>query len=330
MAIGFEGVVLVAGLVILWWAGDKAVRYAIEITDLFGVSSFAIGFIVMSVSTGLPELVTAFVSAFTGASGLSAGNLMGASLANITLVLGVATVASGTLAVNPEDEASLLKIMALITAVTSVIFLTSQLTVAHGAILLGGYAASILFLQQGGLMEKVVKEETQEAEQDIAEEPVLSSAYGTAVKFLASLALVVIGAHLAVDSAKAIAVAATIPLETVGATIIAIGTALPELTLELNAVKRKEYALALGDLFGSALVNMSLILGILSVISPTTINTIPLIGATMYIGLTLVFLWKLLPQNHGLERKHGYALIAIFLFYLIEEIGVTQVLYNII
>ncbi len=325
-----EGTILLAGLVLLWWAGDRAVRYAIEITEFFGISSFTIGFLVMSVSTGLPEIVTAIVSAFSDAAGLSAGNVLGASLANVTMVLGASAIAAKTLSIDRDDEAVLLQIMGIITLLTVAIFFTSGLTTVHGIILLAAYGISILFLRRRDLMQKIVEEEVEEAEEDISEEVVLADTYGTLIKFFGSLALVVLGAHLAVDSATTLASSIGIPMETIGATLIAIGTALPELTLELNAVKRREYALALGDIFGSSLVNLSLVLGLLSVLSPGSIDIVPLVGTIVYLGAALGFVWYAMMWNHGLERWHGIVLLVLFAMYLIEEIGIVTVIYQVL
>lgn len=327
MALSVEVSLLLAGLALLWWAGDHAVRYSLESADILGISSFTVGFLVLSISTGLPEITTAILSVHQQVPGLSAGDILGSSLVNLTLVLGIATVAAGHLSVQRRDEEHLLKILVIITAMTSAILITQQLSVWHGVLLLVSYGASIVFLQRGGLIQRVVEEETDAARKEQEEAMLLKGLGGTILKLLGSLLFVIIGARLTVDSAVSIATTIGIPLETVGATVVAIGTGLPEISLELNAVKRREYALALGDIFGSTLVNLTLILGILSVISPAHINTIPLLGTILYMVLTLGFLWAVMIRGEDLRREHGIVLLLIFLAYLIEEIGVAEVLY---
>lgn len=314
---------LVAGLLVLWWAGDRTVRYAIELADMYGVHSFTVGFLLISVTTGIPEIMTAAVSALEGVAPLSAGDIIGSSLVNVSLVLGLATVVAGNIAIERRYEASLLKIMAVITVLTTAIVLTSHLTVVHGVVLLVVYAAAVGYLRQGGLIEKIVREEESEAEEERAEEIMLTGMRGTALKLSASLILVLVGARLTVGSAVSLGTMFGLGLETLGATVVAVGTGLPEITLELNAVRRREYALALGDIFGSTLVNLTLVLGVLAIISPTDIAVFPLLGALTFMAGTLVFLWVAMMRNHGLERRHGLILLVFFLIYIVEEIGLT-------
>lgn len=321
-----QGSVLVAGLLMLWWSGDRTVRYAIELADMYGIHSFTFGFLLISITTGLPEIMTAIVSAMTGVAPLSAGNNIGSSLVNVSLVLGLTAVVAGSIAIERRYEAALLKILAIITVLTTVIVLTSHLTVLHGVILIAAYAGAILYLRRGGLIEKIVREEEEEAEEEREEEIILTGPFGTVMKLLASLVLVLIGAHLTVDASVRIGTMFGIGLETLGATVVAVGTGLPEITLELNAVKRREYALALGDIFGSTLVNLTLILGLLAIISPTEIVVFPLLGALTFLAGTLVFLWLAMMRNHGLERRHGFVLILFFLIYVVEEIGLVTML----
>lgn len=318
--------VLTAGLILLWWAGDRTVRYSIELADMYGIHSFTIGFLLISITTGLPEIMTAVVSALQGVAPLSAGDIVGSSLVNMSLVLGLTAVVAGNLAIERRYEASLLKILAIMTALTAAIVLTSHLTMLHGVVLLAAYAAAILYLRRGGLLEKIVKEEEEEAEEELEEEILLTGTTGTAVKLLASVILVLVGARLTVGSAVDIGTMLGIGLETLGATVVAVGTGLPEITLELNAVKRREYALALGDIFGSTLVNLTLVLGILALISPTEIAVFPLLGALTFLAGTIIFLWATMLRNHGLERRHGIILLIFFVIYILEEIGIATLL----
>lgn len=322
-----EVTLLIGGLVVLWWAGDKSVRYAVELTDIIGITSFTVGFVILSISTGLPEIATVIITTLEDAAPLSAGNLIGSSLVNLSLVLGITAIVAGQIEISKRHEKTLLSMLALTTVVVFGIVLSADLVFWHGILLLGVYGFALYVLKRGNLMEKIVKEEEEDALEEEKEDIILSGPKGTILKFLASLALVVVGADLTVDAAVTIGRSFGIPLETLGATVVAIGTGLPELTLELNAVKRKEYALALGDIFGSTIVNMSLILGILAIVNPTPVAILPLLGTILYLSLTIVVVWYAMVKNHGLDREYGIILIVLFILYLIEEIGIVQILY---
>jgi cation:H+ antiporter len=320
-----EWMYLVGGLALLWWAGDKTVRYALEVADLLGIQSFVMGFVIVSVSTGLPEIATTVFAVLSDAEALSAGNILGSSFVNLSLVLGAAGVAAGTIALEEEHEAALVKTLALITVLSSLFLVAAELTVAHGVALLAAYAAAIWFLKRSGLMERVVVEEREEAEEELEKADVWRGLWGTGVKLAGSIALLLVGGRFVVDGSIGLAELYSLPLESVGATLVAVGTGLPELSIELHAVRRGEYALALGDIFGSTLVNMSLILGLLSVISPAPVETLPLLSIVIYMGLALVLVWDALLRNHGLDKRYGYALLLLFVFYLLEEAGVARI-----
>lgn len=327
--IAFQVTLLLAGIGLLWWAGDRAVRYAARLSELLGISSFVVGFVVLSVATGLPEITTAAVSVVRDVAGLSAGDLIGSSLVNMTLVLGAATIAAGYLAVDRHEEETVIRMLAVITLLVSGIVAVGHLTAIHGVVLLGAYAGAIAILHRRGMLEKIVKEDQREATEEY-EPAVMAGMRGTTVKLLGALAFVVVGARLTVDAAVAISAGMGLPIETIGATVVAVGTGLPELSLELNAVRERQYGLALGDIFGSTLVNLTLVLGILSIASPAPVAIIPLLGTLLYIGATLVLLWYALVRNHGLDRTHGYLLVLLFVLYLVEEFGVAEILYHVV
>lgn len=324
----FSLLILVSGLIVLWWAGDLAVKYALELSDIIGISSFTAGFIILSVSTGLPEITTAVISALNDVAGISAGDIIGSTLVNLSLVLGVSVIAAEQFLLKDDFEKTLLRILAMITVLTSVILYSSQLFLWHGILLLSAYLGSVYYFSKGDLLKKLVKEEKEEAKTEEAEEVFLKGTFGTSTKFLVSLGLVILGARLTVSSVMTIGSTLQIPLESLGATFVAVGTGLPEISLSLNSVRRKEYALAIGNIFGSSLVNMTLILGLLSVMSPGPLNVIPLLGTMSYLSLVISFLWfVILGDNSGFEKKHGITLLIIFGFYLVEEIGVINILY---
>ena len=320
MSLALELPVLIGGLAVIWWAGDKSVRYATESAEILGITGFTTGFIIMSVSTGMPEISTAIISMLNNSAELSVGNILGSNLVNLTLVLGIAAIAANHMKINKEHESSLVKIMVLITAVTGLIFVTGSLNPLHGFLLLATYVGAIIWLQKGGLMDKIMKEEQEEAEDELEEEA-FSGPYATFAKLIGSTALVIIGAELTVGSAIEIGKIIDVPLEVIGATAVAIGTGLPELSLELNAVKKREYGLALGNVFGSVLVNFTLVLGMMSVFSPVSINVNALIHLLPFLGASLALIWYTVLREHEISREVGLALILFFILYLFEEIG---------
>lgn len=299
----------------MWFAGDRAVRYAVEISELLGIRSFSVGFVIMSVSTGLPELATTVLSKLSGASELSAGNIVGSNLVNLTLVLGASAILAGSLELEDRNQKVILQLLALLTLLASTLYFTSSLNPLHGAGLILLYFATVAWMSKTGIAEKIVKEEEEEAEAEIEQETLASRAV-VSLKLLGSLALVILSGEMIVSSSIGIGSAYGVPLEVIGATAVAVGTGLPELTLELNAVKRREYGLAMGDIFGSTLVNFTLILGILAALGPGSVDLSAITPVVMFLMAALATVWSGELRKSSVGRIEGAFLLAIFAVYL--------------
>jgi cation:H+ antiporter len=268
----------------------------------------------------MPEISTAIIAILNDSAELSVGNILGSNLVNLTLVLGIAAIAANHMKIDKNHESSLVKIMFLITGLTGLIFFTGSLNPLHGLVLLATYVGALVWLKRGGLMDRMMKQEQEEAEKELGEEA-FSGPYATFAKLVGSTVLVIIGAELTVSSAVSIGELMDVPLEVIGATAVAIGTGLPELSLELNAVKKREYGLALGNIFGSVLVNFTLVLGMMSVVSPVSINVDALIHLLPFLGASLVLIWYTVLKEHEISREVGLALVLFYIIYLFEEIG---------
>jgi cation:H+ antiporter len=277
----------------------------------------------MSVATGLPEIVTAVFSSLGNVAGLSAGNLFGASLINMTLILGLSIIAAGTLTFNAEEESFLLKLLLIVTAVASIILLTEHLYWWHGVALLVTYGVTVYTLRSTSLLRKIMQEEVKESEEELKEEPVLTGLVGTSAKLVGSLSLVSLGAHITVESTVILAETIGASVEVIGSTVVALGTTLPELTLELNAVKRREYALALGDIFGSTLVNLSLVLGILSLASQDVIHVAPLLNTLLFFVVSIGAVLYFIRTYHEFRTYHGVMLVVLCVAFFAVEIALV-------
>lgn len=170
-----------------------------------------------------------------------------------------------------------------------------------------------------GLGEKILEQEKREAEKELEEE-VIRGRWGLILRFLGGIAVTIISARLVVSSALDLTALLGLPMETIGATVIALGTGLPELSLELNSIKRGEYQLALGDIFGSTLTNATLILGVLTILSTGKILLLPFVGVFPFFFLALGVVYYSLFLDDGLGRKWPLILIGIYAVYIIIEI----------
>ena len=297
-------------------------KYAMESARLLGISGFAVGFVILSVSTGLPEAVTAIMSVLADAPTLSTGNIFGSNVVNITLVLGLTVLLTGKMDVEPRTEKSLLNIMLLIGLIVGAMMFLPQIGLAGGIMLCVLYIAVVYGMRNSPVMKEIVGQEESEADEDIRNETIRSN-YLIFLKLLISLLFVLVSAELIVRSSTQMAEQLGLSNQVIGATIVAIGTGLPELSLELKAAKKKEYGLALGNIFGSILVNFTLVLGILAAVSTAPLalsSLLPIQFAFMAsVGIVYVFM----HTQHEVNLREASVLLVVFAVYLFNQAGVV-------
>jgi cation:H+ antiporter len=288
---------LVAGLIGLWYSAEKTVGNAEKLVKSLGIPGFMFGAVFISVSTGLPELATAFISAYEGVPELSAGDIIGSSLVNLTLVLGVSIFAAKGLELHGEDldlirDAGIATMMAAL-----VLIIFQELSLAVVVMLLIIYGAFLYRAEHSAFQ----MDENGEASKK------------TIFMTLLGVAALLISARVMVIGVKGLGEVLGIPVELLGATVVAVGTGLPELAFEIAAIKEGDYSLALGDIFGSTLVNITLSLGVLGLIStPSIISLIPVLLAIVVVGgLTMLFSWK-----GEFSMKEASVLLLIFIAYI--------------
>jgi cation:H+ antiporter len=292
---------LLAGLIGLWLSADKTVDNAEKLIKALGLPSFMFGAVFMSVSTGLPEIATAVISAYEGVPELSAGDIIGSSLVNLTFVLGITILTAKGLELEGEDL-DLIRdagIATMLAALTLIIFQNLSFIVV--IILLGLYGG-FLYRAEHSSFKMNEKEE---------------ASAKTVLLTLSGVAALLISARLMVTGAKGLGEVLGIPIEILGATVVAVGTGLPELAFEIAAVKKGDTSLALGDIFGSTLVNITLTLSILGLIStPSIVSLVPvLLGLVVIGGFAVLFSWK-----GEFSRIEAAILLLIFIGYIAFQI----------
>jgi|GEM_PF-1151068 len=317
MELVFQFTLLIVGLVLLWKMGDLAVRNALGFSSIWGIHQFTVGFFIFAVSTGLPEISAAVVSTLNHVPELSVGDLMGSTFVNISLILGILALIQNKIEISLPLRNKLFKVVALLALIFIWLMVLKEGNLWNGILLIAVYCISTFWLG-GGLLKKEAKIEIQEIEQEIQKiekKPWISPKIDILGKLLGSLGLLLLASWVTVHAATNISILMDVNLTLLGGTLIAVGTSFPELALEIHAIRRKEYALALGDLFGSSLLNISFILGLLMIMNPK---------------IELSFVWKLLPfmlaifiwvvqaliRKQAFSRKDGYVFISIFIAYI--------------
>lgn len=305
---------VVISLLALWQGGDYVIKYSLEIASLYRVSTFFVGFVMLALAANLPELTVAVFSALKGASAVSAGDIVGANFSDIALVVGFTLLLSRSINIRRAESKGILRLVIAAAVVMGIVFWIGCLRWWHGIILISTYAIFLTWAWKHRHDQVVL--DTFEIPQGERKECSLQEKIWLCIKWLFAWGLVLAGSGGAVHYAVKLATFLSLPLETVGATLVAVGTSLPEISISLNAFRRGHYALALGPTIGTVLSQATLILGILTVLSDAPVNLTPLRVPALFMFVAF-FVIAIAIIKDRMGRMTGVALISLFIIYLL-------------
>ncbi|WP_195990086.1 calcium/sodium antiporter [Clostridium sp. D53t1_180928_C8] len=316
-------ILLVIGFVLLIKGADIFVSGASNISKRLGIPSVIVGLTIVSLGTSAPELAVSAISAIKGNNEIAVGNVIGSNLFNTLVVLGVTTIIM-TLTIKKEEVKRDFTIDILVT--TLLLFLTfttilggkdNYISRLDGIVLLIGCISYIIYLVLSVKKGKAASDNIQE---ELALESINEISIPMSIlKLIIGIAGIVIGGQVVVDSATTIATSLGMSEKLVGLTIVAIGTSLPELVTSVVAALKGEKDIALGNILGSNIFNILLIIGLSSAISPIAVSNnllfdfAFLIIVTLIIGI-MIFVNKKDEKNFG--KKEGIILVAFYVFYM--------------
>jgi cation:H+ antiporter len=297
-----------AGVALLLKAPDLFVVGASRIALALRVSPVAIGAVVIGFGTSAPELLVSALAALEGASDLAVGNILGSNIANVSLVAGLAALVAGGLAVSSATlrrEAPIGFLAVLLLAV----LLQGGLGAVEGAVLLAAMAGAILWILRGGAApdDPLAPEAAALCDAE-HEHPVPREALRTAVGLVGVLA----AAQLIVTGARGLAVDAGLSEAFVGVVIVGVGTSLPEIATSIQAARRGEHELIVGNLFGSNMFNSLGIGGVVALLGPGELDP-SLTGLTAVTAVVVgAAAWLFLGTRRCLTRAEALLLLAAY------------------
>jgi cation:H+ antiporter len=319
-----EVVLLVAGLGLLVVGGDLLVRGASALARILGVPSLVIGLTVVAFGTSAPELAVNLAGSVQGTTAVSFGNVVGSNIANVGLILGLASL------VRPLDVHA-----SLISREIPMMILASAVALAMGADgVLGAGPATIsrpdgvvLMLLFGVFMYYTVADVIQRSTRDTL--AIEAEGYVRARRLrpiaidvllvAGGLAALVLGGHVAVKGAVGVARTLGVPEVVIAATIVAVGTSLPELVTSVVAGARGLADIAIGNIVGSNIFNLLLILGLSSTIRPVPVPPGGLGDLLFMVGFSVV-LMPFAFTGRRLVRLEGAALLAAYVGYVLWRV----------
>lgn len=299
---------LLAGFACAAAGGDLFVSGAVRLARGLRVPPALVGATLAAFATSAPEVSVAAASSLAGEGDVAFGNLAGANVLNLTLVLGVGLLVGGLRA----DRHALRRDLALVVAVPGVValfLLDGQLSRGDGAALLAGFAFWLAFAIRGGL-------EHRRGDHD----PPAEAAHpltGAALS-LAGLALLATAGWLVAGAAPGVGRLLGLDDFVIGATLVAVGTTLPELATVVAARLRGQDEVGLGAILGSCIFNGLFILGLAAAIQPITPAPWPALAALAAGGLAAVL--AVPPRSGELRRRRGVALVVLYAAFVLLQL----------
>ena len=306
-----DSIYIIGGLVFLYYGGDLLISGSLRIAQTFKISPFVIGATVMGFGTSAPELSVSLLAAFQGSPEISIGNVIGSNIANIGLVLGLTAF---LVPLTIEQRILRRETPPLLIATFLILFLTwdNALGRWEGILLLAGV---VLYTWRAFR----VKEEPSSALDTTGGGYFLNK--GIAYQFLliaAGLILLVAGAQLMVKGGVNFARAFGISEWFIGISIIAIGTSLPEIISSIMSAYRGQGEMALGNVFGSNIFNILMVLGATATVKPLTVLEVIHPDLLFTTGLTCLLL-ILIRLEHILSKRDGVILLTAYVGYIASK-----------
>jgi cation:H+ antiporter len=307
-------ILFVVGFYILIKGADLLVDGSSSIAKRFNISNIVIGLTIVAFGTSAPEFIVNIFASAKGNTEIAIGNILGSNIANILLILGIASIIYPISAkkntVLKEIPFSLLAAL-LVTITANDILIDgnpiSVITRIDGLVFLGFF---IIFLYYTFSITK--------SDEDINETPVKELSYFKAIAYiLLGFTGLVLGGNWIVEGAVKIAESFNISQSLIGLTIVAVGTSLPELATSAVAAYKKQTDIAIGNVVGSNIFNVFWILGVSSIIRPLPVNTDSNVDVLVNILASLILFFAMyVGKKHVLERWQGVLLVLLYLGYI--------------
>ena len=299
------------GLALTIKGGDFFVDAASWIAEVSGIPKFLIGATIVSLATTLPELLVSLMAAVDGSIGIAVGNAVGSVTANVGLIMGISVIWLAT-AIHRREQAFKFIMMAAASALLFVSSLSGSLSIPGSVVLLAMFLAFMVESVIGA--RRAMRADAAEERPPHDRRTVLVNI----VKFVLGVAGIVAGARLMVDYGTALARLLGVPESIIGATLVAIGTSLPELVTTLTALVKKQSSLSIGNIVGANIIDLTLILPLCSVVSGKALPILRqniLLDMPFCLGLVLLAIVPTLITGR-FRRAQGAVIMAVYAVYV--------------
>ena len=305
--------VLIVGIVLMAYSSDKAVSHSLKIAAALKISPLLIGLILVSLGTDLPEIVNSITSSAMGHADINIGDSLGSALTQITLVLGILPFLAGKFDIRKKEVlvVGACEVLALILTVSMAE--KGYLTRINGLFLMASWPVFVLLTR--GVMAN--NNEQKDFGMGTLDEEHFNHLRHWIIAILGFVG-VAIGAFVVVQSVITLSANLNVPEYLISFFVVAIGTSLPELVVDLTAIRKKQYELAMGDIIGSCLIDASFSVGIGSFIFPQAISGELASTTGLYTIFASILVISVLALGGKVDKRTGALFIFVyFLSYLL-------------
>lgn len=298
-------VLLIFGIVVVLKSADWLTNGAVGLATKLGISQIVIGLTIVAIGTSMPEFFVSIVSAIKGTPDLAVGNIVGSNIFNVLLIVGVAATVA-PIAIQRATVRRDIPIAIVASIMLTFMMLDDNISRIDALILFAAFIAFIWITLRNS--------KNDANEKDASTEKVIPT-WKSVLFIIFGLVGLVLGSNIFVDNASSLAHGWGISDAVIGLTIVAGGTSLPELATSAVAARKGDSGIAIGNVLGSNVFNILMILGLTGIISPMHIQNITYIDMAVMV-ISMVLFWLFSFTKLRVERWEGCVLIACFLGYI--------------
>jgi len=307
--------IFIGSFVILFFSSNFLVDALTKISKFLGWKEFVVSFFIIAFATTIPNFFVGIISALNKIPELSFGDVVGTNIADLTLVIALAALVSRMGLSVPSRTVQGSSLFTIGVAVFPLILIQDGiLSRLDGILLLGAFVAYIAWLFN--------KKERFEKIYDGASEKLTLSFFTKNMALLfCSILLLLISAQGIVKSAVFFSGFLHLPLSLIGILIVGLGTALPETSFTLQAARKNQDWLIVGDVMGSVIMTTTLVLGIVALICPIKIYDFsPFAIGRIFLIISAIFFLLFIRTGHKITRKEAVFLLGIYVIFVLVEI----------
>lgn len=297
---------IVLGVVMVLWGADRLTEGASALARRMRVPEIVIGLTIVAAGTSAPELFVSLVSALKDTPDMAVGNVVGSNIFNTLLIVGCAAMVAPMVIAPSTVKKDMPFAVGASMLLSAVILMGNDVSRSDGFVLLAFFALFMVYTFRVAL-----QKENGENASVVA--PV--NVWKSLLYVVAGLGGLIIGSNLFVDSASDVARQLDISEGVIGLTIVAGGTSLPELATSVVAARKGQSAIAIGNVIGSNVFNILLILGLTATVSPMAVQGITVVDLSVML-VSILMVWAFSYTKYTVARWEGAVLTLAFMAYM--------------